>query len=309
MVFDAVCARSAHDVWARSPAANQRRIYIVKTNKVRFLANIFRALRFSCALRSSDEARAMFGVFNTKFMQSDVKGVYHSPVYDIPGMSTNSNPLHLMSLLATMWRCDQVLTRAAIVFFVFLVSVLGVVIFTALAHLVANWILPESVETKWWCFFVGLLIGGNIAFDCFNRTWSHDRKILKIVTSYGPMIHDFCESLVVADVRAIWTVGEGWTICEPSIDEVRSRAIAYLDSWALWVIYNESVDSHSDETGKARSQFAQYHRALERIGLVHDGFTPFYDRAKSCFETEFASSGRMLSKPVLRQLPEQVSAY
>ncbi len=307
MVFDAVCARSAHGVWARSPAANQRRICNVKKEQVVYLANIVHALR------CSDEARAMFGAFSHALMESDKGGRYRSSLYEVPDTGPNSTPLHLMSLLARMWRTAPNMSWKSFAFYGLIVWMIATVVMLLLAGM---W-TTVTQGTSYIDNYVGgaIVLGGFCVLGYFATAYLHDYHTLKIVGDYKDMLRDFYESLVVADVRAMWVDGAGWVFSLDQIVDVKKRAESYLESWALWVLYNEFLDSHSAETGVARYMFNRHYFALERIGLVHGGFDPFYDRARVRFASECApgsiyicgkSTATDPGKPLSRVLPERV---
>ena len=301
MVFDAVCARSAHDVWARSPAANQRRIYNVKKKLVVYLANIVHALR------CSDEARAMFGAFSHALMESDKDGRYRSSLYEVPGTGPNSTPLHLMSLLARMRRTSPDMSWKSFAFYGLIVWMLATVVMLLLAGM---W-TTVTQGTSYIDNYVdgAIALGGFCMLGYFATAYLHDYHTLKIVGDYKTMLIDFYESLVVADVRASWVEGSGWVFSLDQIADVKKKAESYLESWALWIVYNEFLDAHSDETCISRLKLKRYYNALERIGLVRGGFDPLYHVARDRFQAECApcaaSSLVVGSKPHIANPPNK----
>jgi hypothetical protein len=163
---------------------------------------------------------------------------------------------------------------------VFIVSVLSLKTFINTGMTVA-----EAGDA---CVSFAGICAGIVMLSYFCSLYLHDRQILKIVDSYGKMLDEFCESLIVADVRATWVDGAGWVFSLDQIVDVKERAKSYLESWALWIIYNESLDTHSEETGISRAAFKRYYHALERIGLVSGGYDPIYKAARARFESAFA---------------------
>lgn len=216
-----------------------------------------------------------------------------------------------------MWASHSNVFRGMLFGFGLMVALLNGFLFSELAQALCSF-FGKGDSAQLLGVMLGKFVTG-VTFAGFLFTpYSHDRFIRKMVASYGTMLSDFCESLVVADVRAVWIGGMGWTINHPSIEDVRTRAVAYLNSWALWVTYNEFVNQNSEEAAAARIIFKRYHEALERIGLVEGGFGPFYQRAKDIFEENHVHRNVMVgfkpmvtppNKPELRVMPRKVSMY